>query len=120
MTKHIRFVRQHKIKMNIGGVLIDPAGKEHVMKCKWCINNECELRDGIADDVSCEGTETDMIECTYVDDPVKRKVTTIVFVNENGDVDETQFDTQNKAELAEIWWDFCKENNIIIETIEEE
>lgn len=64
--------------MNIGGVLIDPAGKENM------------------------------------------KATTIIFVNENGDVDETQFDTQNKAELAEIWWDFCKENNIIIETIEEE
>ena len=78
MTKHIRFVRQHKIKMNIGGILIDPAGKENM------------------------------------------KVTTIVFVNENGDVDATQFDTQNETELAEIWWDFCKENNIIIETIEEE
>ena len=64
--------------MNIGGILIDPAGKENM------------------------------------------KVTTIVFVNENGDVDATQFDTQNETELAEIWWDFCKENNIIIETIEEE
>lgn len=27
--------------------------------------------------------------------------------------DETQFDTTDKAELQELWWDFCIENGII-------
>ena len=27
--------------------------------------------------------------------------------------DETQFDTTNKAELAELWFEFCIENGII-------
>jgi len=42
-------------------------------------------------------------------------VTNIEFINEDGNLDETQFDTQDEKELAELWWDFCKENNIIIE-----
>ena len=41
-------------------------------------------------------------------------VTNIEFVNEDGNLDETQFDTQDEKELAELWWDFCKENNIIV------
>lgn len=27
--------------------------------------------------------------------------------------DETEFDTWDEAELAEIWWEYCKENNLI-------
>lgn len=41
-------------------------------------------------------------------------VTNIEFINEDGDLDETQFDTQDEKELAELWWSFCKEDNIII------
>lgn len=36
-------------------------------KCKWCIDNECELRCGIADDPSCDGSIMEMEECAYVD-----------------------------------------------------
>ena len=34
-----------------------------------------------------------------------------VFGNEVNDV--TQFDTHDEDELAELWWEFCKENNLI-------
>lgn len=44
------------------------------------------------------------------------KVTNIYFVNEDGEIDATQFDTTDINELKEIWWDFCKENGIIIDT----
>jgi len=27
--------------------------------------------------------------------------------------DETEFDTHDEKELAELWWEFCKENNLI-------
>lgn len=27
--------------------------------------------------------------------------------------DETEFDTHDEEELAELWWEFCKENNLI-------
>ena len=27
--------------------------------------------------------------------------------------DETEFDTHSEQELAELWWDFCKENGLI-------
>ncbi len=27
--------------------------------------------------------------------------------------DETEFDTTNESELAELWWAFCKENGLI-------
>lgn len=36
-------------------------------KCKWCDEDyECELRDGISDDSSCDGNEEEMYECGYV------------------------------------------------------
>lgn len=40
------------------------------------------------------------------------KATNIRFVFE-GREDETQFDTQNEMELAQLWWMFCKENGMI-------
>ena len=27
--------------------------------------------------------------------------------------DETEFDTWDEDELAQLWWEFCKENNVI-------
>lgn len=27
--------------------------------------------------------------------------------------DETEFDTTDERELAELWWEFCKENGLI-------
>ena len=27
--------------------------------------------------------------------------------------DETEFDTTDEHELAELWWEFCKENGLI-------
>ena len=44
--------------------------------------------------------------------------TNIYFINEDGNSDQTQFDTTDINELREIWWDFCKENGIIIDTEE--
>ena len=41
-------------------------------------------------------------------------VTNIIFFNAEGNVDETQFDTQSKSELAELWWDFCIGEGIIL------
>ena len=40
-------------------------------------------------------------------------VTNIQFTNADGMDDETQFDTQDEKELAELWWEFCKENKLI-------
>ena len=41
-------------------------------------------------------------------------ITNIVFFNPNtGYGDETQFDTDDEKELAELWWYFCKENGLI-------
>lgn len=34
----------------------------------------------------------------------------------SGDMDETEFDTVDERELAELWWEFCKENNLILVT----
>ena len=36
--------------------------------CKYCVNGECELRDGIADDCSCRGDISEMVECVYGED----------------------------------------------------
>ena len=36
-------------------------------KCKWCENNNCVLRDGIADDPSCNGSVEEQEECSYVE-----------------------------------------------------
>ena len=47
---------------------------------------------------------------------VKTKVTDISFYNDIDNLhfnDETEFDTWDEKELAELWWDFCKENNLI-------
>ena len=47
---------------------------------------------------------------------VKTKVTDIGFYNGLAYLhfnDETEFDTWNEKELAELWWNFCKENNLI-------
>ena len=41
--------------------------------------------------------------------------TTIEFINEDGNVDETEFDTYDKDELAKLWYEFCIENGIIID-----
>lgn len=40
-------------------------------------------------------------------------VTNIYFSSENRFEDSTQFDTQDEGELAALWWDFCKENDLI-------
>lgn len=41
-------------------------------------------------------------------------VTNIEFLNpDNGYTDETQYDTQDEKELAELWWEFCKEKGFI-------
>ena len=37
------------------------------MKCKWCTDGNCELRGGIADDESCNGSYEEMCECSYVE-----------------------------------------------------
>ena len=34
----------------------------------------------------------------------------IDFINDEGDIDETQFDVNNLKELEECWRDFCKDN----------
>lgn len=39
--------------------------------------------------------------------------TNIRFLNSDGNVDETQFDTHDEHDLAELWWEFCKENDVI-------
>lgn len=48
---------------------------------------------------------------------MKRKkrisVTNIGFLAANGREDETQFDTQDERQLAELWWMFCLENKLI-------
>ena len=37
-------------------------------RCMWCKEDGwCELRDGIADDDSCNGSEREMWECNYVE-----------------------------------------------------
>ena len=41
------------------------------------------------------------------------KATNIQFVNTEGHADETQFDTHDEHDLAELWWQFCKENDLI-------
>lgn len=44
----------------------------------------------------------------------KMKGTNIYFVNPDGNnEDETQFDTVNKKELAELWFEFCIDEGII-------
>ena len=41
-------------------------------------------------------------------------VANIEFLNpDNGLTDETQFDTWDERELADLWWEFCKENGLI-------
>ena len=40
-------------------------------------------------------------------------VTNITFINRHGRYDETQFDTQDEHELAELWWNFCNEEALI-------
>lgn len=36
-------------------------------KCKWCTEEGwCELKDGIADDDSCNGSKDDMLWCNIV------------------------------------------------------
>jgi len=40
---------------------------------------------------------------------LKKRVTVITF---NG-TDETEFDTWGEHKLAELWWEFCKENKLI-------
>lgn len=40
-------------------------------------------------------------------------VTNIMFTDCSGVINETQFDTHNKHELAELWWEFCLENDLI-------
>lgn len=40
--------------------------------------------------------------------------TTIEFVDETGHIDEVEFDTWNRDELAKSWYIFCIENGIII------
>lgn len=45
---------------------------------------------------------------------MKIPVTNIYFINpDDGMDDATQFDTQDEKELAQLWWEFCKENKII-------
>ena len=43
------------------------------------------------------------------------KVTRIGFFGDQNyaDMDETEFDTQDENELAQLWWEFCKENDLI-------
>lgn len=38
---------------------------------------------------------------------------TEIYFNNNGMDDATQFDTTDETELAALWWEFCKENNLI-------
>lgn len=36
-------------------------------KCMWCTEEcWCELKAGVSDDDSCDGSEADMWECNYV------------------------------------------------------
>ncbi|MBQ7621825.1 MAG: hypothetical protein IJV02_05370 [Candidatus Methanomethylophilaceae archaeon] len=48
---------------------------------------------------------------------MRQYVTRIAFMNaEKANVlfnDETVFDTTSESELAELWWEFCKENDLI-------
>lgn len=41
------------------------------------------------------------------------EVTNILFTNLDGYKDETQFDTQDEHELAELWWQFCQDEGLI-------
>ena len=41
------------------------------------------------------------------------KVTRIGFINAEGKEDETEFDTIDRAEIADLWLEFCIENGII-------
>lgn len=41
------------------------------------------------------------------------EATNIIFLNTLATLDETQFDTTDRTELAQLWWDFCIENHII-------
>lgn len=46
---------------------------------------------------------------------VKTKVTDIGFFDDQcyQNMDETEFDTWDEEELAQLWWEFCKENDLI-------
>lgn len=43
----------------------------------------------------------------------RRPVTRIGFYDCTGAEDETEFDTVDDGELAELWYEFCRENDII-------
>lgn len=47
----------------------------------------------------------------------KRKTNIIdvtnIYYTEDGSESSTQFDTQDEGELATLWWEFCKENDLI-------
>ena len=59
------------------------------------------------DDYQCEVVKKSEVK--------KVKATNIGFMN-----DETQFDTTDEKELAQLWWQFCKENKIVTYTEEVE
>lgn len=43
----------------------------------------------------------------------RRPFTRIKFYDNTGHEDETEFDTVDDDELAELWYEFCQENDII-------
>ena len=70
------------------------------------------------EDLSCIKAVTEITEEEYMkgvegkepEMPNTIPVTNIYFTNDKGYEDETQFDTQDESELAELWWSFCKES----------
>lgn len=58
--------REWNLKNLVIYKMINLGGK--AMKCKWSDEDgECELRCGIADDPTCDGSEAEQYECAYVD-----------------------------------------------------
>lgn len=47
-------------------VAVEKAAPVQEGKCKYCVNGECLLRGGVADDDSCDGSSSEMEECAYV------------------------------------------------------
>lgn len=52
-------------------------------------------------------------ETPETEEPELVEATNIDFIGIDGNGGQTQFDTHDEKELAELWWEFCKENDII-------
>lgn len=68
-------------------------------------------------DYEMTGSEAEEIEtakdCGNYEEGTPACLEDIQFYSSGGNIDETQFDTHNEHDLAELWWEFCKDNNLI-------